>query len=60
MLNNVDGDFTFSKTAIYIILNCKIMRKSPLQIEDLAFCMLSFIKETMRNFQKNYNLLDNK
>lgn len=50
----------FSKTAIHIILNCKIMRKSPLQIEDLAFCMLSFIKETMRNFQKNYNLLDNK
>lgn len=60
MLNNVDGDFTCSKTAIYIILNCKIMRQSPLQIEDLAFCMLSFIKETMRSFQKNYNLLDNK
>lgn len=30
----------FSKTAIHIILNCKIMRKSPLQIEDLLYVIL--------------------
>lgn len=48
----------FNKAVIDIILDHKIMRKCPPQIEDPSFCMLSFIKETKRYFQINYDLLD--